>query len=516
MKKNFNNIFISVLKLLKVSHTKKFSELFYNQYPLNNTLWGLSKMLSDYNIPNEAYHIKDKNKGISFLEYSCVIYWGGNFIIFIKNENNFIYYYWNGSIIKQPVDIFLEHWSGVVLYLYPNENSIEPEYKKHFYKNLFSNTTNVILIICIIALLTSIGIGDKLYKNTYNLLMFITNTGGAIISYLLLLKQLNISKYIDTICNSLLKKSECGNVIDSSHSKFFNLFSWAEVGFSYFISNILILILFNNIFIFVCIFNIVALPFTIWSIWCQKYVIKQWCSLCLLVQIILWIIFFINCISDKIYWYNTNYFGFLSVGLIYTFLLFIINQISHFIEQHRKLIISEQKFKSLKGIKDIFNIVLERENFYPVKNYKSNIVFHGSNNNNTIYYFTNPYCEPCAKKHNEIDSILNTKKHCTIKFIFLSFGDKWDDGGRCLIAAYYQHNKEKTLSIYRDWFLEGKYNKDSFIKKYQLDIYSSEVEKELANHKMISKELNISTTPLLLINGYVFPYLYDMIDLNYL
>lgn len=473
-------------------------------------------MLLDYGIDSQTYHVKDKTRGLSLLEFPCVIYWGGNFVVFVRKDNTQVFYYWNGLIVSQPLDVFEKYWSGIVMFINTKKESIEPDYMRHVLSSVFLKFFFLVSVLFIFVFFIHIGVGEDLYKNIYTLLLFVLNVMGGLISSLLLMKQLKISKYVDYVCTSLLNKSECGTVLDSNYSKFLNLFSWAELGVAYFISNIIIMIFRNDFIIYLSIINMLVLPYSFWSIWCQKYIIKQWCSLCLLTQLVLWLIFSINLMFHKIYIPHLHIIQLFEIGFVYVFMILVVNRVSVFIEKYRNLLISEQKFKSLKGIEDIFNAILKRESFYQIDKYQYNIIFQGLDSDKSIYYFTNPYCEPCASKHNEIRRyICSRNRHFSVKFIFLSFGDEYDDGSRCLIAVYFKYEQSKALSIYDEWFSKGKYNRESFIKKYTLDIYSDSVEQELAKHKNISKELNIYMTPYLLINGYAFPYFYEIEELVY-
>lgn len=131
------NIFLFLLYLLKVPHTYNYSKKYYNQYPLNNTLWGLSKMLLDYGIDSQTYHVKDKTRGLSLLEFPCVIYWGGNFVVFVRKDNAQVFYYWNGLIVSQPLDVFEKYWSGIVMFINTKKESIEPDYMRHVLSSVF-------------------------------------------------------------------------------------------------------------------------------------------------------------------------------------------------------------------------------------------------------------------------------------------------------------------------------------------------------------------------------------------
>ena len=53
-RKNTDNVFTSFLEILKIKHTRAFSNKYFNEHPHKYNLFGLSKMLSDYGIENAA------------------------------------------------------------------------------------------------------------------------------------------------------------------------------------------------------------------------------------------------------------------------------------------------------------------------------------------------------------------------------------------------------------------------------------------------------------------------------
>ena len=80
------NTFVAYLNLLKVKHTKSFSDQYFNEHPHKNNLYGLSKMLSDYGIKNAATQIEDKDNDIFRIECPFVAYMGSDFVVVEKVE----------------------------------------------------------------------------------------------------------------------------------------------------------------------------------------------------------------------------------------------------------------------------------------------------------------------------------------------------------------------------------------------------------------------------------------------
>ena len=62
------------------------------------------------------------------------------------------------------------------------------------------------------------------------------------ISWLLLQKQMHVeSRQADKIC-SLFKQKDCNNVLESESAKLWGNIGWSEIGFGYFLTNVLLLL----------------------------------------------------------------------------------------------------------------------------------------------------------------------------------------------------------------------------------------------------------------------------------
>jgi len=145
--KNSQNVFVAYLDLLKVKHTKDFSNRYFNEHPHKYNLLGISKMLSDYRVENDGTRISDKENELSNIELPFIAHTGNDFVVVYKTETNKVHYLWNGKKITLPVDKFIQSWSGIILLAETTPNSIEPDYKEHRKKELFNIAQKSILIV---------------------------------------------------------------------------------------------------------------------------------------------------------------------------------------------------------------------------------------------------------------------------------------------------------------------------------------------------------------------------------
>lgn len=507
------NIFNYFLYKLKVKHTSYYATLIFNEHPNKYNLLGLSDLLTVYGVDNNAF-ILDNKEDISKIPLPFIAYAGGDLVTVDIINKEQIGYLWNGKHITVAMSDFFKIWSGIVLVALPNLMSGEPDYQQHKKEENLRIIQNGIIggIVITIFIITCFFTG--LYHEPRLLGLLFFNIIGTYISYLLILKYLQIGRiYSDKIC-SFFKQTDCNNLLESDAASLFRIVSWSEIGFSYFISNIIIMLLFPNLNNWLAIINICALPYSFWSIWYQKYKFKQWCPLCLIVQIILWILFFVNLSSGLVRIPDWDFFSLFVIGCIYFLSLLSISKLKPLFVYKKRITDLMQQINSLKANKKIFTLLLENQPKYNVSYNDSQILLGNSNANVCITILTNPHCNPCAKIHKEVNKLLKHNKHIQVQYIFSSFSPELDVSALYLIAVYLRKNKKECERIYNEWFSVGKFNKEVFFKKNFVDI-DDIVINEFNRHKMWKQMMRFHATPTILINGYKLPSNYHVEDLRY-
>ncbi|GHV58448.1 hypothetical protein FACS1894182_10820 [Bacteroidia bacterium] len=220
----------------------------------------------------------------------------------------------------------------------PTSDSIEPDYKENKKKALLDFGQKAILFLAVVLILVLTCIKNSLFENLGLTLLIILNFLEIYIAYLLVQKQLHTgSKYADKIC-SLFSKSDCNNVLESKVAKLWGVFGWSEIGLGYFVTNVLILIFLPFFVGWLALINILTLPYSVWSVWYQKFKAKQWCTLCLIVQVLLWSIFILNCVFGYIQIPELqidNLLDLAIVGCIYVIMMLGINIIVPILSKNR-------------------------------------------------------------------------------------------------------------------------------------------------------------------------------------
>lgn len=283
------------LKQLGVAHTESYSDKAFNTMSFKS-LFGFSRLLDSYGVESEAVKLPDK-KLYTELPRPYLAQVKSCFVIVtdIRKEYDgsetvdFLHF---GQPKKWKLEDFERKATGVVLLAKATKDSREPEYAKHHFFDVVEKGKLWVLSLCALFLVVSGFVIDRFWSNLSTIFLILVNFAGIAVTWLLILKTLKIkSKSADRICG-VLEEHGCDHVLEQKASTFFGIFSWSEVGITYFFISTLILFLFPGEIHYLALLNGCCLPFTVWSIWYQKYRIKTWCTLCVTTQGLLWLQFF--------------------------------------------------------------------------------------------------------------------------------------------------------------------------------------------------------------------------------
>jgi len=191
MRTKGENSFTTLLELLNVKYTKNFSNQYFNEHPHKYNLYGLSDMLSNYNIRNAATRIEDKENDLFNIACPFVAHTGGDFVVvhltpalskgegenltptLSKGEGD-VHFLRNGKKLSIPVSQFIQSWSGVILLAETSPDSGEPDYKIHRNKDLLNIAQQSGLALAGLLILAFAYINNNLFANLgFSLLLFV-------------------------------------------------------------------------------------------------------------------------------------------------------------------------------------------------------------------------------------------------------------------------------------------------------------------------------------------------------
>jgi len=173
-----NNIFITFLNLLRVKHTKTFACQYFNEHPYKYSLFGLSKMLSDYDVDNVATRIPDKENNLTEIATPFIAQFGGDFVAVQKVDSGQVSFRWKGAMHVLPVARFSEAWNGIALLAESSEKSVEPDYREHRQTELLKLVKQTAFLAACGLIFVIAYINNLLYTNAGVSLLLIINLTG--------------------------------------------------------------------------------------------------------------------------------------------------------------------------------------------------------------------------------------------------------------------------------------------------------------------------------------------------
>lgn len=292
---------ITYLKLLGVKVNNGTVDETLRNHPEWPSLLCLSDSLNKWNIPNGAGEIdkKDINElPVPFIAYTNDIDTPLYIITEVTETTVQIFKQEYNKIITESKEAFMKMWNGVYLITEPNENSGEVNYELNKRTERLNSiipiaTFIALLLFSVLSLERIIGISFmfSVFNTTGVYLQFCISVLGIIVTSLLLWNEIDMNNpVLQKVCGRI-RKGNCNAILTSKEAKLFSWLSWSEIGFSYFVGSLLILLfadesVANSIKLLFWI-NVLALPYTIFSIYYQWQVAKQWCLLCVATQILL-------------------------------------------------------------------------------------------------------------------------------------------------------------------------------------------------------------------------------------
>jgi len=522
---------IAFLRQLKVRVNNSTVNETLQNHPDWPSLLSISDSLNKWKISNSAGKINSEDIDQLPLPFIAYTMERGNSLSIVTDvkEKEIGYYSANhNKLLRKNREEFLKKWNGTYLIAEPNKNSGEENYKKHKRKFLITSLIPIALVAALIAfsfflLQRTINNSDIIRSNNLTgfYFQYCIELAGVIITSLLLGYEIDKNNPIlKKVCTGIAKGS-CSAVLTSKQAKIFSWLSWSEVGFFYFSGALLLLLFAGNNFLnaatIVSWLNILALPYTIFSVYYQWRIVKQWCVLCLGVQFLLLIgaaNIFINLSLVPL--------SFLSINFISKTLLFYLLPVlfwftlKPFVLRLQQSKNTKREYLRVKFNSEIFDTLLKKQK--TVNGFDDlGINLGNSAASNIIIKVCNPYCGPCAKAHPKIEELLEKNNNVKVKMIFTVANDKEDI--RSLPVKHFLALNEKDKAAAKkaldDWYLSEKKDYDSFAKKYPMNgellLQGDKIE---AMGKWC-KETGIQFTPTFFVNGYQLPNVYDIEDLEY-
>jgi len=519
----------ALLKVLNYQGIKMDPDVINDElekHPDSPSLLAVCDVLTALNIETSAFRIPSNelvNMPCPFLAHMMV--GNGDMIAVTQIDGNDIYVSndkWENH--RMNIDDFKKEFTGIVLTVEPSETFTAGSTLK---SKLKAFKTPVIILSLALVFIAALVFQTAYITNLtwQTLLLTIFKSAGLITAVLLLIQSIDKNNpWVQAICNST-GKTDCNAVLSSKASNVFEGLTWSEVGFFYFAGTWLLLLFgggSQQVWQVLALLNFISLPYTVYSIYYQARVAKQWCVLCCAVQALLWLEFIplVYNFSKTPFLLQGGNQGQLWSAVFICLLAPIILWATLkplFLKVQQMQPLREQLHK-FKYNAELFNKLLTEQQNYALPAEEWTIVLGNVEANNIFTIATNPYCPPCADMHKLLDEALDQNCNIQLRVVFTAQNTESDPNTRVsrhLMALNQLPDKKLVKQALHDWYGQKQKNYEAWAKVYPVQLNETEFYK-LDKQKDWCTQAEITGTPTLLLNGYRLPKLYQVRDLKYM
>lgn len=457
------------------------------EHPDYPSLLSISDILNSYGIENMAIEV-DANKFAEvpapFITQIMGTGKGINFFTVVKAINTESIHFYdpeNHRWISDSLPNFQLRCSRIILLAERSDNVNENDFAVQIRKEQLSKIAGFGIIFFIPVIIVISGILTLIQDGSPILLPFLFSLftlSGAGVGLLLIWSELDQhNPALQQICRGG-KKINCAAVLQSKAAKVMGV-SWSSIGFSYFSGMSLLLLLdgINNpgaLFIIAWL-NIIALPYTVFSIYYQWYIVKQWCVLCLFIQSLLVLQLVMAMIGN---WYTLIPLDNITIRLtiqtvvIFAIPLIVTNILLSALQKSKEGKRVKTELQRLKHNREIFEALLQKQ-----KKVESNpdglgIILGNPNATHRLIKVCNPYCGPCAKAHQPMEELLHSNPGVQIQILFTATNEETDISTpvvRHLLAIAKENEESFVKQALDDWYLTERKDYEAFAAKYPIN-----------------------------------------------
>lgn len=510
------NIFKKYLSLSGVRFTDWYVKETFLSHPHHTSMLGIARLLDMYNVDNTSVRITDK-LSLFRLQTPFFAEMLSDIVLVTEISGNAVCVQRENSVSTMGVEDFMSGWSGVVLVTCPTEKSTEPEYREHRVRELVQWTEKGILCFASVYLLLYVFVGARQGTNFLWLATFLIQICGLYVCYLLLMKTWKgggYSSVADKLC-SVIEKGGCNNVLQSRYSKICATYSFSEVGFAFFgVNTIAMTALAASTIVILPYIYLAVLPLSVWSVWYQFYRIKSWCILCLITMSLLWLqtVFFVY-IGAFVPVAKLSLCGIIAILLLYAIAVIMVHGMTLYNDYAYDNINLRYYLNSVKLDEEIFLDLLHKQPHFDMSLPDGGMEFGKSRDGMpVITVLSNPYCTHCSEMHRRLEVALTAGMQ--VRYILTCFNDELVMANRSILATYVKYGSEYTWGMLSRWFSGGFNDGAAFFKEIlnNNDVCKRDVDDMFFCNESWVANSGLSATPILMVNGYLLPALYEIED----
>lgn len=527
-----HHILFPFLKYLQVPYTNHYLNKLTAGMPNSNTLLGVSTILKErYKV--ECMSLLIEKNDLFKLDTPFIVPFdlpSNPLVMVVDVHPDKVSYIYKNEKITEPLKYFFAKWNGTVLLAEAEEDSQEEKYWQNFRIETLKKLRLPAIIFFSVALLAYFGktsLFDLSLKGWTPIALLFSYFFGLVISSLLLSQSIDKSNsFVAKVCNSGNKKG-CSKILEGEASMIFDVISWSEIGFLYFIGSVLTFLFVKESIGVLFIMSVLALPYTFWSIYYQWKIARQWCPFCVTVQGMLWLIFILHVLNIQNLSLVFNLNQIINTAACFLAPALALWLIVPYAKSHHELGTLKTEYKSFKFSEPIIESALKLNPPVDTSDAGSIILGHPESKM-AIIVVTDLTCPYCIEAHQYLKELLRfSKEKVSIQIVFSipkhlpgagkhynSAVDEKNILVKHFVSIYKSYDPEKAETVFHEWYEKGRNNYKKFLKQYPVEKDIPGVDQEIENHINWCNKVGISGTPTFFINQYRLPQWYRANDIK--
>lgn len=447
------------------------------------------------------------------------------FLAHVNNSDEAFVICDNGESPEKKYPDFFTNWDGIIVMAEKPEGWQHAQNKELLGKEKRNNLTLMLCTGAAAAIAVAAACIGSYWLLTSLLLLA---AAGIFVSWMIVSKDLGIeNKMADQVCG---KEKECTEVMQSKGAKLLFGAGMSDAG----------LLWFTALFISLCtaaftggvtgmirlmsLLSLVSVPVIFYSLFYQWRVVKKWCRLCLITASLLMtqlIVVMPGLMESGLQ------LPALTAVLLFATILFGTGlawfSVKSLFNERKKL--QEEVYNGIrfKHNESVVKALLEKQRYVHITPFENDLQLGNRLASVQITVACNPYCGPCAYKHELLHEILENNEEkigLTVRFLVKSedTGNKMTRTVHHIFGHIGQHTskmKDRPRALYtrqvlHDWF--SLMDMEKFAAYYPAET-GADITSILRQQEEWCKTAGIKYTPTIFINGYELPFQYSVQDI---
>lgn len=482
----------------------EFEELFLS-HPNYPSVFALTDSLDMLSIENIAARVPKEQ--FEELPDSFLAFFNRDLVLVVKLEKEVVIENEKGIKSKLTIDDFCKDWDGIIIVIEPNQ-IISSEVKFNA-KWIFYSFPIVALVILSVA------------YNKYsisNLILLFTSLAGILVSVFIVQEKFGLkNEIVSKFCN-INSNTSCDSVIQSQKGDINKWMSFTDLPLLFFSTSIISILLSPEYSSkTIGLLSLFSIPVILYSVWLQKFQIKKWCVLCLVVSAILVLQSLVGYFLEESLFSNVILFDFTYLFST-VFCISLWYMIKPVLTSKFNM---ESEIKELKKFKRSYSVfdflskkVLVMEGFSKLQG----IQFGNPKSDTSLTIILSPSCGHCHKAFEEaIDLVHKFPEKVFLNILFNINPENNENPYKAVVESLLEINAsfpDKIEEAITDWHIH-KVGLESWLKKWKVAVISMKVNQQLQQQYDWCSVNEFNYTPVKIVNEKLFPNEYTISELKY-